>query len=68
MTVIPSLIYKSDAQMAMGKIQEEEDGPHHAAKLFTYYLDNKSYWMNGPSSLTFSASYHNELVLLRVME
>ena len=66
--VIPSLIYRSDAQMAMGKIQEEEDGPHHAAKLFTYYLDNKSYWMNGLSSLTFSASYHNELVLLRVME
>lgn len=66
--VIPSLIYQSDAQMAVGEIQEEDDGPHHAAKLFTYYLDNKSYWMNGLSSLTFSASYHNELVLLRVME
>lgn len=50
--VIPSLIYRSDAQMAIGKIQEEDGGPHHAARLFIYYLDNKSYWMNGLSSLT----------------
>lgn len=66
-TVIPSLIYKSDAQMAMGKIQEEDDGPHHAANLFTYYLDKKRYWMNGLSFLTFSA-HNSELVLLRVIK
>lgn len=66
-TVIPSLIYKSDAQMAMGKIQEEDDGPHHAANLFTYYLDKKRYWMNGLSFLTFSA-HNSELVLLRVVK
>ncbi len=65
--VIPSLIYKSDAQMAMGKIREEDDGPHHAANLFTYYLDQKRYWMKGLSFLTFSP-YNSELILLRVME
>lgn len=65
-TVIPSMIYQSDAQMAMGKVREEEDRTHHAANLFTYYLDNKKYWMHGLSFLTFTHS--NELVLLRVME
>lgn len=67
-TVIPSLIYQSDAQMAMGKIREEDDGPHHAANLYTYYLDEERYWMSGLSFLSFSASYNSELVLLRVME
>lgn len=65
-TVIPSLIYKSDTQMAVGKTREEKDGTHHAANLFTYYLDNKKYWMNGLSFLTFSRP--KELLLLRIME
>lgn len=65
-TVIPSLVYKSGAQMGVGKILEEEDGSHHGVNLFTYYLDRKKYWMNGLEFLTFTRP--SELVLLRVVE
>ena len=65
-TVIPSLVYKSDAQMGVGKILEEDDGSHHGVNLFTYYLDRKKYWMNGLEFLTFTRP--SELVLLRVVE
>lgn len=65
-TVIPSLVYQSDAQMGVGKIQDEEDGTHHGANLFTYFLKDRKYWMNGLTFLTFD--HPDELVLLRVME
>lgn len=65
-TVIPSLVYKSGAQMGVGKILEEEDGIHHGANLFMYYLNDKKYWMHGLAFLTFT--HPDELVLLRVVE
>lgn len=65
-TVIPSLVYKSGAQMGVGKIREDKDGTHHGVNLFTSYLNDKKYWMHGLSFLTFT--HPDELVLLRVME
>lgn len=65
-TVIPSLVYQSDAQMGVGRIWEEEDGAHHAAQLFTAYLDEEDYWTHGLSFLTYY--WPDELVLLSVAE
>ena len=62
-TVIPSLVYQSDAHMGAGRTREMDDGPHHAVDLFLSYLDQKDYWTHGLSHITFY--YPNDIVLLR---